>query len=131
MPDRAVVSNPTEGAVDHEEEELRFCFARVARQDNLKALGWHDNPQRTEVPVLLILPWLTVDVFADVLGEIPGQFDRGGSRSWLLHVYLTLRFPDDLVPTTSHETNVLESTDSQMWMDRLALLAFQHRHMGH
>ena len=38
--------------------------------------------------MLLKLPWLTVDIFADVLGEIPGQFDRGGSRPWPLHIYL-------------------------------------------
>jgi hypothetical protein len=45
--------------------------------------------------MLLKLPWLTVDVFADVLGEIPGQFDRRGSRPWPLHVHLTLRFATD------------------------------------
>jgi hypothetical protein len=50
--------------------------------------------------VLLKLPWLTVDVFADVFGEIPDQFDRGGSRPWPLHVHLALGFSDDLIPTT-------------------------------
>jgi len=44
MPDRAVVSNSTERVVEHEEEEFRFRFARVARQDNLKAFCWYGDP---------------------------------------------------------------------------------------
>ena len=30
--------------------------------------------------MLLKHPWLAVNLFADVLGEVPGQFDRRGSR---------------------------------------------------
>jgi hypothetical protein len=41
VPNRAILSNSTERVVEHEEEEFRFRFSRVARQNNLKALGWH------------------------------------------------------------------------------------------
>jgi hypothetical protein len=81
--------------------------------------------------MLLKLSWLIVDVFADVLGEIPGQFDRRGSRSWSLHVHLSLCFPNDLVSTPAQEAYILETTDRQMRMDCPALLAFQHCHIGH
>lgn len=39
--------------------------------------------------------------------------------------------PHDLVPTPAQETNILKSFDSQMRMNRAALLAFQHCHVGH
>lgn len=40
--------------------------------------------------MLVKLSWLTVEVFVDVFGEIPGQFDRGGSTPGRLCVDLPL-----------------------------------------
>jgi hypothetical protein len=81
--------------------------------------------------MLLKLSWLPLDILADVLGEIPGQFDRRSSRSWPFHLDLALGFSDDLVPAPAQETDVLKSSESEMRMDGPALLAFQHGHIGH
>jgi hypothetical protein len=66
MLDRAIFTNSTERVIEHEEQEYRFRFSHVARQDNLKAFCRHGDPQRAEVPMLLKLSWLAIDVFADV-----------------------------------------------------------------
>ena len=41
MPDRALLPDPTERVVEHQEEEFRFRFSRVTRQDTPKALCQH------------------------------------------------------------------------------------------
>jgi hypothetical protein len=81
--------------------------------------------------VLLKLPWLAVEVFTDVLGEIPGQFDRRGSRPWSSHIHLPLCLSDNLVSSPTQEANILKSADNQMGMDRSPFLTFQHRHVRH
>lgn len=62
------VSNLSERAVEHEKEEFRFGFSRVA--------GSGQSESARLVPVLLKLPWLTVDVFAEVRGEIMSRIDK-------------------------------------------------------
>lgn len=64
-------------------------------QDHPVLLCGDCDPQRAEVPVVLEIPWLAVDVFANILGEIPGQFDRGGSRPWPPYVDLPLCLAHD------------------------------------
>ena len=68
MLDRTVVSNLTERVVEHEKEEFRFRFSRVA--------GSGQSESARLVPMLLKLPWQAVDVFADVLGEIMSRIDK-------------------------------------------------------
>ncbi len=53
----------------HEAEEFPLCLSGMPLQDNLVLLCRYGNPQRTEVSVLLKLPWLAVDVFANVRDE--------------------------------------------------------------
>jgi hypothetical protein len=57
---------------------------------------------------------------ASLTGEVPGP--------WSSHIDLTLRLSDNLVPTAVQEPNILKPRDSQMRMNRAALLAFQHSH---
>jgi len=59
----------------HEAKEFAICLSGMPLQDNLVLLCRNSDPQRAEVSVLLKLSWLTVDVFTDVLGEIPSEFD--------------------------------------------------------
>jgi hypothetical protein len=73
--------------------------------------------------VLLKLSRLAIYIFVEVLGKISGELDRGGFRPWPLHVHPALYFPNDLVPTAAQKTNVPESTNSPMWMDRSVRLA--------
>jgi hypothetical protein len=77
----------------NEAEEFALCLFGMPVQDNLILLGRDCNPQRTEVLVLLKLPWLAVGVFANVLAEIPGQIDQGGSRPGPLYVDLPCALP--------------------------------------
>ena len=69
----------------HEAKYFSFCPPGMPLQNNLVPLCRHGDPQRAEVSVLLKLPWLAVDVFADVLGEIPGQLDRRRMVSGPIH----------------------------------------------
>jgi hypothetical protein len=61
-------SNLSERVVEHEKEEFRFGFSRVA--------GSGQSESARLVPVLLKLPWQAVDVVADVLGEIMSRIDK-------------------------------------------------------